>query len=149
MYFDGTTLAALLSDADLAAANAPAIAADGRAQTSAFAVIEAAMELPELGEAGVTAFLDEHGIELRDLPPDNRLIAGVLAAEGKLKARLHATCAAYYETEFFVPSDGEAEVPAVEAALPAVEAEVPAVEAEVPAVDAVYPLGEPSTPATD
>ena len=102
MYFDGTTLATLLSDADTAAANAPAIAADDRAQTSAFAVIEAAAELPELGEAGVTAFLDAHGIELRDLPPDNRLIAGALAADGKLKARLHAACAAYYETEMFV-----------------------------------------------
>jgi hypothetical protein len=30
------------------------------------------------------------------------LIAGALAAEGKLKARLHAACAAYYETEIFV-----------------------------------------------
>lgn len=101
MYFDGTTLAALLSDSDKAAAYAPAIAADGRAQTSPFAVIEAAMEFPELGEPGVTAFLDAHGIELRDLPPDNRLIAGALAAEGKLKNRLHAACAAYYETEMF------------------------------------------------
>ncbi len=107
MYFDGTTLAALLSDAEKAAAYAPAIAADGRAQTSPFAVIEAAMELPELGEEGVTAFLDAHGIELRDLPPDNRLIAGALAAEGKLKARLHAACAAYYETEMFVLPVGE------------------------------------------
>ena len=63
------------------------------------------MELPELGEAGVTSFLDAHGIELRDLPPDNRLIAGALAAEGKLKTRLHAACAAYYETEPFVLPD--------------------------------------------
>lgn len=105
MYFDGITLAALISDADKAAACAPAIAADGRAQTSPFAVIEAAIELPELGEAGVTAFLDTHGIELRDLPPDNRLIEGALAAEGKLKNRLHAACAAYYETEMFELSD--------------------------------------------
>jgi len=105
MYFDGTTLAALLSDPDKAAAYAAAIAADGRAQTSPFAVIEAAMELPELGEPGVTAFLDAQGIELRDLPPDNRLIAGALAAEGKLKTRLHGACAAYYETEMFVLPD--------------------------------------------
>lgn len=102
MYFDGTTLAALISDADKAAAHAPAIAADGRAQTSPIAVIEAAMELPELGEAGVTAFLDAHGIELRDMPPGHRLIAEALAAEGKLRARLHAACAAYYETDMFV-----------------------------------------------
>lgn len=117
MYFDGTTLTALLSDEAKAAANAPAIAADGRAQTSAFAVIEAAIELPELGEAGVTAFLDAQGIELRDLPPGQRVIAAALAAEGKLKDRLHAACAAYYETELFVLSDGAPEaavVPAVE-----------------------------------
>lgn len=105
MYFDGTTLAALLSDADKAAAYAPAIVADGRAQTSPLAIIEAAMELPELGEAGVTAFLDAHGIELRDMPPGNHLIAGALATEGKLKARLHAACAAYYETEMFMLPD--------------------------------------------
>lgn len=102
MYFDGTTLTALLSDAEKASANAPAIAADSRAQTSPVAVIEAAMGLPELGEAGVMAFLDAHGIELRDLPPHNHLIAGALASDGKLRNRLHAACAAYYETEMFV-----------------------------------------------
>lgn len=111
MYFDGTTLAALLSDADKAAAHAPAIAADDRAQTSPIAVIEAAMEFPELGEAGVMAFIDAQGIELRDLPPDNRLIAGALAADGKLKNRLHAACAAYYETEMFVLPAGEMDAP--------------------------------------
>lgn len=102
MYFDGTTLAALLSDADTAAANAPAIAADVRAQTSPLAVIEAAVELPELGEAGVTAFLDAHRIELRDMPPRHRLVEDALASEGKLKERLHAACAAYYETDMAV-----------------------------------------------
>lgn len=102
MYFDGTTLTTLLSDAEKAAAYAPAIAADVRAQTSPLAVIEAAVALPELGEDGVTAFLDAHGIELRDMPPGHRLIAGALATEGKLKERLHAACAAYYETDMFV-----------------------------------------------
>jgi len=102
MYFDGTTLTALLSDAETAAANAPAIAADVRAQTSPLAVVEAAIELPELGEAGVTAFLDTHRIELRDMPPGSHLIAGSLASEGKLKERLHAACAAYYETDLAV-----------------------------------------------
>ncbi len=114
MYFDGNTLTTLLSDAEKAAANAPAIAADGRAQTSPLAIIEAAMELPELGEAGVTAFLDAQGIELRDMPPGNHLISGALATDGKLKARLHAACAAYYETEPFVLSDGQAVVAAGE-----------------------------------
>ncbi|MGV0993000.1 MAG: hypothetical protein ACOYB7_12185 [Mycobacterium sp.] len=106
MYFDGTNLIALLSDAETAAANAPAIAADARAQTSPLAVIEAAVELPELGEAGVTAFLDAQGIELRDMPPGLRLIEGALATDGKLKDRLHAACAAYYETEVFVLGAG-------------------------------------------
>ncbi len=107
MYFDGTTLITLLSDAEKTAAIAPAIAADGRAQTSPFAVIEAAIELPDMGEAGVTAFLDAQGIELRDMPPSNHLIEGALATEGKLKSRLHAACAAYYETEMFVFPAGE------------------------------------------
>lgn len=107
MYFDGNTLTTLLSDADVAAANAAAIAADVRAQTSPLAVIEAAMELPELGEAGVTAFLDAQRIELRDMPPGHHLIAGALATDGKLKTRLHAACAAYYETELFVLPAGE------------------------------------------
>jgi hypothetical protein len=102
MYLDGTTLATLLSDAEKAAANASAIAADNRAQTSPLAVIEAAIELPELGEAGVTAFLDTHRIELRDMPPGHHLIAGALASDGKLKERLHAACAAYYETDVAV-----------------------------------------------
>ncbi len=102
MYFDGTTLTALLSDAEQATANAPAIAADVRAQTSPLAVIEAAIELPELGEAGVTAFLDAHRIELRDMPPRHRLVEDALASEGKLKERLHAACAAYYETDVAV-----------------------------------------------
>jgi hypothetical protein len=119
MYFDGTTLAALLSDAEVAAANAPAITADARAQTSPLAVIEAAVELPELGEAGVTAYLDAQGIELRDMPPSHRLIEGALASEGKLKERLHAACAAYYETgvavlPLAVPDAPQSDTPQVE-----------------------------------
>ncbi len=102
MYFDGNTLTALLSDADVAAANADAIAAAAPRYTSPLAVIETAMELPELGEAGVTAFLDAQRIELRDMPPGHHLITAALAIDGKLKARLHAACAAYYETELFV-----------------------------------------------
>lgn len=60
------------------------------------------MELPELGEDELTAFLDAQGIELRDMPPGHRLIAGALAKDGKLKDRLHAACAAYFETDVFV-----------------------------------------------
>jgi hypothetical protein len=105
MYLDGTTLTTLLSDPEKAAA----IAAGGARYTSALAVIEAAMELPELGEDELTAFLDAQGIELRDMPPGHRLIAGALAKDGKLNDRLHAACAAYYETEVFVfPADAPA-----------------------------------------
>ena len=114
MYFDGTTLTALLSDAEIAAANGPAIVAVVPRYTSPLAVIDAAMEVPELGEAGVTAYLDAQGIELRDMPPGNHLISGALASDGKLRARLHAACAAYYETEPFVLSDGQAVVAAGE-----------------------------------
>ena len=98
MYFDGTTLTALLSDEQKAAA----IPSEGPRYTSPLAVIEAAMELPELGEDELTAFLDAQRIELRDMPPGSHLIAGALATEGKLKQRLHAACAAYYETDMFV-----------------------------------------------
>lgn len=114
MYFDGTTLTTLLSDADKAAANAPAIASAAPRYTSPLAVIEAAMELPELDEAAVTAFLDAQGIELRDMPPGHRLIAGALATEGKLNDRLHAACAAYYETDVFALPAGEPEAPPTE-----------------------------------
>lgn len=101
MYLDGATLTTLLSDPGKAAEIAPVLAAGPR-YTSPLSVIEAAMDLPELGEAGVAAFLDEQGIELRDMPPGHRLVADALAADGKLKARLHAACAAYYESEVFV-----------------------------------------------
>lgn len=131
MYFDGTTLTALLSDAEIAAANGPAIVAVVPRYTSPLAVIEAAMEVPELGEAGVTAYLDAQGIELRDMPPGNHLISGALATDGKLKARLHAACAAYYETEPFVLSDGQAVVSAGEPdAAPAVASHEVAPQAE-------------------
>jgi ribonuclease VapC len=114
MYFDGTTLTTLLSDAEKAAAHAPAIAAAGPRYTSTLAVIEAAIELPDLGEAGVKTFLDAQGIELRDIPPGPRLIAGALATQGKLRHRLHAACAAYYETDVFVFPAGEPVAPPTE-----------------------------------
>lgn len=107
MYFDGATLAALISDPNKAAANAPAIAAAGPRYTSPLAVIEVAMTLPELGEDELTGFLDAQKIELRDMPPGRHLIEGALAKEGELKDRLHAACAAYYETDLFVLPAGE------------------------------------------
>lgn len=107
MYFNGTTLAALLSDAEVAAANTAAIAAAGPRYTSPLAVIEAAMELPDLGEDELTAFLDAQKIELRDMPPGHHLVAGAMATEGTLEDRLHGACAAYYETDVFVLSPAE------------------------------------------
>lgn len=118
MYLDGTTLTTLLCDAEKAAA-----IPEGPRYTSALAVIEAAMELPDLGEDELTAFLDAQGIELRDMPPGHRLIAGALAKDGKLKERLHAACAAYFETDVFVfPADPPAAQPADVFVPPAVEA---------------------------
>lgn len=114
MYFDGITLTALLSDAEKAAA----ISTDGGRYTSPLAVIEAAIELPELGEEELTAFLDTNGIELRDMPPGHRLVEGALATEGKLSDRLHAACAAYYETDVFVLPVGEPVVPQTDVFVP-------------------------------
>lgn len=116
MYFDGTTLAALLSDPAMAAASAPAISAAGPRYTSPLAVIEAAMELPDLGDEELTAFLDEQKIELRDMPPGRHLVEGSMATEGDLRDRLHAACAAYYETDMFVLPSGDAVVIQTEAA---------------------------------
>lgn len=114
MYFNGITLTALLSDAEKAAA----ISTDGGRYTSPLAVIEAAIELPELGEEELTAFLDTNGIELRDMPPGHRLVEGALATEGKLSDRLHAACAAYYETDVFVLPVGEPVVPQTDVFVP-------------------------------
>lgn len=122
MYFDGTTLTVLLTDAEKAAAITP----EGGRYTSPLAVIEAAIELPELGEEELTAFLDTHGIELRDMPPGHRLVEGALAKEGNLNDRLHAACAAYYETEVFVLPVGEPVVPQTDVFVP------PAVVPEAP-----------------
>jgi len=113
MYFDGTTLTALLSDAEKAAA-VPA----GPRYTSALAVIEAAMELPDLGEDELTAFLDAQGIELRDMPPGHRLIAGALATDGGLNDRLHSACAAYYETDVFALPVGAPSAPPADVFVP-------------------------------
>lgn len=118
MYLDGTTLTTLLSDAEKVA-SVPV----GPRYTSALAVIEAAMELPELGEDELTSFLDAQGIELRDMPPGHRLIAGALATEGTLNDRLHAGCAAYYETEVFVFPVGEPVAPVT--VIPAGEPDAP------------------------
>lgn len=98
MYFDGITLTALLSDPEKAAA----IPSEGPRYTSPLAVIEAAIELPELGEEELTTFLDTQRIELRDMPPGSHLVTGALATDGELKDRLHSACAAYYETDVFV-----------------------------------------------
>jgi hypothetical protein len=53
------------------------------------------------------------------------LIEGALATEGKLKCRLHAACAAYYETEMFVFPAGEP-----------VAAQADAPQADAPQMDA-------------
>jgi uncharacterized protein with PIN domain len=104
MYFDSTSLIALLSDPALAETSAAAIAGDWRRFTSPVAVIETIAALPALGPEAVEAFLDTHGIELRDMPPGHRLIEAAVAALGTGKATgalLDAACAAYYEAEVF------------------------------------------------
>ena len=122
MYFDADTLTAILTDQAVRERTAEAIAAGRRRFTSPLAVIETVLALaakagqePDEARAEVEAFLDEAGIELRDLPPSHRLVALALAAApGSAKAKavaaaLHKACADYYEVERF-----SAEAPASE-----------------------------------
>lgn len=102
MYFDGTTLIALIADPDRAAA---ALVGGHRRFTSPLAVIEVLASTPD---AGVTEFLDAQGIELRDMPPGHRLVEFARAQGGAdVAALLHGACAAYYEAEVFtLPPQG-------------------------------------------
>lgn len=114
MYFDADTLTAILTDQAVRERTAEAIAASRRRFTSPLAVIETVLALaakagkdPEEARAEVEAFLDDTGIELRDLPPAHRLVALALAAApGSAKPKavataLHKACADYYEVEPF------------------------------------------------
>lgn len=114
MYFDADTLTAILTDQAVRERTAEAIAASRRRFTSPLAVIETVLAFaakagkdPEEARAEVEAFLDDTGIELRDLPPAHRLVALALAAApGSAKPKavataLHKACADYYEVEPF------------------------------------------------
>lgn len=124
MYFDADTLTAILTDQAVRERTAEAIAASRRRFTSPLAVIETVLAFaakagkdPEEARAEVEAFLDDTGIELRDLPPAHRLVALALAAApGSAKPKavataLHKACADYYEVE---PFSTTASTPAAE-----------------------------------
>lgn len=110
MYFDGKTLTAILSDAATEAAAGPAIAATRRRFTSPLALVEAVLALGPGGDQRVLDFLDASGIEIRDMPPTQRLIAAAAEGTGGSAAEvIDRACADYYEAALFSLTDKPAE----------------------------------------
>ena len=119
MYFNPQTLIDVLSDEAVAGQAAVAIEADRKRITSPLAVVEAVLALSASGksleeaEALVTAFLDEKDIEVREMPPANKMVRLALAAVAELDAAdndratasLHKAFADYYEVAAFSLSD--------------------------------------------
>lgn len=112
MYFDTATLTRLLSDAQVQQEAAAAIAAARRRFTSPLAVAGTILALKGRGlapaelEGHVRNYLDLAGIELRDMPPAQRLIEAATLAVSEsgatdLETVLHGACARYYEAGLF------------------------------------------------
>ncbi|MFT4012246.1 MAG: hypothetical protein QM682_02365 [Paracoccus sp. (in: a-proteobacteria)] len=111
MYFDSKTLTAILSDAATEERAAAAIAGTRKRFTSPLAVAGTILGLKDKGlepaelEVHVLNYLKLAEIELRDMPPSQRLIEAatkaVMKGGGELQAVLEDACAAYYEVERF------------------------------------------------
>jgi uncharacterized protein with PIN domain len=147
MYFDAKAITQLIQDPETTQKAAPAIAALRKRFTSPLAVVEAILVLGK-GRDGaeteqqVLAFLDETGIEARDMPPANKLIAAAVNAEGgDTVAVLNAACAEYYEVEPFSLEKALIAAAEIAAAETEVEAEVEA------AVEAATEAAEPAAQA--
>ena len=139
MYFDAKAITQLIQDPETTQKAAPAIAALRKRFTSPLAVVEAILVLGK-GRDGaeteqqVLAFLDETGIEARDMPPANKLIAAAVNAEGgDTVAVLNAACAEYYEVETFVLADALAAAAVAATAAAAAAAPIAAAVIETPA----------------
>ena len=152
MYFDAKAITQLISDEAAAQKAAPAIAELRKRFTSPLAVVEAVLVLGAgqdraETEAQVQAFLDATGIEMRDIPPANKLIEAAAKAEGDdTLTVLNAACAEYYEVETFVLADAIAAAAAAAAAAPA---PAPAAVIETPAAPVAGATSGPTTGKAD
>lgn len=123
MFVDACAIIALLSDEPEAERVSQAIAGASKRITSPVAVLEAVLGLARPDKFGlsvealeplVVEFLDERGIEVRDLPPAKRTTTLALAAAHRWRSGrhglnlgdcLHYACAKYYRVPILATAD--------------------------------------------
>ncbi|CDN96324.1 MULTISPECIES: type II toxin-antitoxin system VapC family toxin [Rhizobium/Agrobacterium group] len=123
MFVDACAIIALLSDEPEAERVSNAIASAKVAFTSPVAVLEAVLGLARPDKFGlavaevepiVIEFLDERGIEIRDLPPADATTRIALSAAHRYRAGrrglnlgdcLHYACAKYYNVPILATAD--------------------------------------------
>lgn len=123
MFVDACAIIALLSDEPEAERVSKAIASARSPMTSPVAVLEAALGLArpdkfdlsvEAVEALLLEFIDERGIEIRDLPPARETTRLALSAAQRYRSGrhglnlgdcLHYACAKYYGVPILATAD--------------------------------------------
>ncbi len=123
MFVDACAIIALLSDEPEADRVSQAIAGASKRITSPVAVLEAVLGLARPDKFGLSVealeplvmeFLDERGIEVRDLPPAKRATTLALAAAHRWRSGrhglnlgdcLHYACAKYYRVPILATAD--------------------------------------------
>lgn len=123
MYIDACAIVAVLSGEPEAERVSQAISAAQKRMTSPVAVLEACLALARVDkfnipieaiEAIVMEFLDERGIDLRDLPPAKPATTLALWAAARYRGRparlnlgdcLHYACAKYYRVPILATAD--------------------------------------------
>ena len=123
MYVDACAIIALLSDEPEAERVSDALVLAEQRLTSAVAVLEAALGLARADKFGLSVeaveplileFLDERGIELRDLPPAVETTRLALSAAHRYRGGrhglnlgdcLHYACAKYYGVPILATDD--------------------------------------------
>lgn len=123
MFVDASAIIALLSDEPEAERISDALACATKRITSPVAILEAALGLARPDKFGLSVqavepivleFLDERGIEIRDLPPAKRTVALSLSAAHRYRAGrrglnlgdcLHYACAKYYRVPILATAE--------------------------------------------
>lgn len=123
MFVDACAIIAVLSDEPEAPRVSDAIASGKNAFTSPVAVLEAVLGLARPDKFGlsvsevepiVVEFLDERGIEVRDLPPAPETTTLALSAAHRYRSGrhglnlgdcLHYACAKYFEVPILATAD--------------------------------------------